>query len=307
MPKRRVYRTEKGWLRSRSRSIGASESAAILGVGYTSQSAYTVWQQKCWPANPDSDAPTIEMRVGQIIEPALREIFRTTTGLDIRPLHHKHDRVVYQHDDHPWLRATLDAQVESERAVVELKNVGEHRGKEWGNNSVPLKFQVQVQHQMLVRGWHHGYVCALIGGRTPIVRKVEANERFQAKMLEKLAEFWQCVESREPPPIDGSYATREALARQHPTDDGTTVDLSADCTLLADRLDVLREEKRTIDDQIRAAENKLKAEIGDSVAGRLADGTTLAWTSHQRGGYTVDPTTYRRFRRLTTQHEGDRT
>lgn len=282
------YQNREDWLNARSTFIGASESAAILGCGYAGQNALTVYASKLKPEESAIEA-TEAMIVGSLIEPGLCRVFSHFADTDVLQ-----DRP-YRVRRLPWnqfIGATLDAFVpvdltkEDVLYPVELKNVSGTLMKQWSDENVaPLKFQVQCAHQMLVTGAPKAYLMGLIGGNKPVIRELHRNDEFIAVLQAKLIEFWGFVERRELPTdfIDwGSDATSDALITLHPDDNGQTVLMPAESVDWFEQLQLAKAKIKEADEIKTAAENRIKAAIGDNTFGLLPDGTRLSYKTQER-------------------------
>jgi predicted phage-related endonuclease len=117
-------------------------------------------------------------------------------------------------------------------------------------------------------------------------------------MVDAEASFWGRLLAQEPPPIDGSDASKEMLARLHPRhSEGLVVNLPGEATEWdAQRLNAIAV-IRTAEDAKQLAENHIKAAIGDAEAGVLPDGTRYSWKAQERKGYTVEASVVRALRR----------
>lgn len=291
-----TYESREEWLAARRQFIGASESAAILGHGYADQSPYTVWAAKVHPEEGDSLADNERLACGRDLEPGLRAILRRLTNCEVaEPQGHRVDL----HDEYPWMGATLDSLVaDPEWGWVpgELKNVDSRLHGDWSEDEgygCPLKFQIQLQHQLAVTGAPGGYLLGLIGGNQPIVRRIPRHEQFISALLFQLEVFWRYVETKTPPPIDGSEATAKAIARLYPDDNGAEVLLPAEAEQWAQ---VIADSKAVIkgaEEAKRLAENNIKAAIGDSTFGLLPSGGQFSWKTQERGEYVAKASKFR--------------
>lgn len=280
------------WLLSRRAGVGASESPILFGVGYSGTSVFRLWADKrgLLPAEEDESE---WLAIGREMEPALRSMFGSKTGLPSLPV-----PSLCIHPEKHWLIASLDhATIDPEHGPcpVELKNVGEWNKSEW-EEGTPLRFQVQVQHQMAVTGAKCAYIMGLVGGRKREVRRIERDERFVAKLTSAVEAFWQLVEDNVQPPIDGSAASAAALLAMYPDPTDTEVVLPAEAdewaAELADAKATIKEEEG----RKTAMENKIKAAIGDASYGRLPGGGGFSWKLVERKGYVVEPTSFRMLR-----------
>jgi putative phage-type endonuclease len=287
----------QAWLEARRSLVGASDSAGIFGVGYADQSVVTVWDSKVNPPREPDPAKLRRFKVGKLMEPALRAIFADEAGM---PCESPGEFTIFRHAELPWLGATLDGVTlhdEYGPCPVELKNVSHFNRDEWDGDEPPLKFAVQVQHQLAVTGASHGFLLGLVGGNEPVIKTIERNERFIGAMLIRLEEFWGYVERRELPPVDASLATAQILARLWPEDSGATIVLPPEAAEWDRQLVAAKESIKKAEAEKLAAENQLKAALKDATFGELLGGGSYSWKQQTRKGYYVEETSFRVLRR----------
>lgn len=284
------------WLAARRKIIGASDTPAILGVGYSGSGPWSVWRSKVMPDGDDEfdgDMP-LNWLIGRRMEPVIRELFAFETGT--RTWHDGDHRLCVS-DERPYVGFTPDGWCETgpERAPspLELKNVGSHAAEEWGacehchgigcgrcnfvGRGTPLKYAVQVQHQLAVTGAARGVLCALIGGARLEYRIIERDEKFIAAMLSELDRFWKLVLAKTPPSTDDAATSRDILHMLYPEPRGICVRLSDEALMHAAdaeqaRLDIEFDRRRLL-----IAENALKEQLGDAQYGALPDGRYVKW------------------------------
>lgn len=290
------YPSRDAWLAARSTFVGASESAALFGCGYSGQNALTVYASKVRPEENDFGASQA-MIVGSLIEPGLVRVFEHFAGL---PAYLEKPFRVRHAPEHHFLAATLDAEALDPEAVpVELKNVDARLMAQWADDEMdgcPLKFHVQVQHQLAVTGASHAYLMGLIGGNRPVIRRLERNEEFVGVLVARVTEFWGFVQRRELPTdlIDWSEsATSDAIKRLHPDDNGETVVLPAEAQVWYEQLEDAKAAVKEAEKLRDEAKNKLCAAIGDNTFGVLRDGTQLSWKTQERAEYVAKASKFR--------------
>lgn len=293
----RDFETKDQWLDSRAQFLGASESAAVLGCGYASQNALTVFASKVNPKEARIDA-TNSMVIGSLIEPGLIKVFEHFAE---RPAQLERPYRVRICDQYPFMGATLDAvALDSESVIpIELKNVDSRLFTQWDDEEIPLKFQIQCQHQMLCAGATEAFIMGLIGGNKPVIKHLARNEAFIAAMVPRLQEFWSWVERKIiPPDFDewGTDATGAALKTLHPLDNGITTLLPEEAEVLLDRLELAKEKVSEWEKVRDACKQQLQAGLGDNTFGALPDGRSVSWKTQDRAGYTVAPGQSRVFR-----------
>lgn len=285
-----VTTSEAEWLASRAQRIGASEAPVICGVSRFN-SAFALYHKKMGTLDggvPSHDEDNEAMYWGRSLEPVIVNRFETVTG---RPVFTEPRVTTHVWKEHPELVATLDAVTtggeDAHDAVLvplEVKNVSAYLGDEWLTDA-PVYYQVQVQHQMMVCGAQVGYLAALIGGNTFRWCKVERDDRFIELMLAAELEFLDRLRTGRPPEVDGSKETKEFLRKLYPKDNGQLVSLPVE----AMDWDAERERGKQIAAQgeaiMLAAENKLKAALGDASGGILPNGVSWTYKWQRR----VDP------------------
>lgn len=292
------------WLARRQAGIGASDAAAILGVGYANTNALSVWFDKTAasvsPFGDDgeesSDSEEDRLQIGLLWEPALRAIFEWKLGLG--PVRYEPFKVFHDLQD-SFLGCTPDGWLEDQQDAepgvkipVELKNLDAFASAEWNNEEndfVPLKYQVQVQHQMMVMGAPYAYIMALIGGNKPVIRRVERNEEFIQALREKLRVFWGLVVTRQMPPVDGSEISTQVLKKLYPQDSGLAVMMPPIFDEIGDKLAALKLSAKEINKRIDEYENLIRASIGTATFGVTPQGRAFSWVTGDRKGYTVKP------------------
>jgi predicted phage-related endonuclease len=297
VPKLHVFKTREEWLAGRR--IGASSAAAILGCGYAGQTKMTEYERL---VNGTIIPPTAEQikkfAVGLRIEPMLRDLFFDETGIVCKA---PAPFSFYSHPQYPWLTASLDGECDEFGIPfvipAELKFVTYFAGREWLNDKLPLKFEIQTNHQMLVTGAPHAYLFGLVDG-LPQIRKVERNDDFCEVLLIHLKSFWKCVESRTPPEPDGLDGTGAALGRIYNSyRNGATVDLPDEANEWSARLEAAKEKIKAAEADKELFANKIKSAIGDAEFGKTPDGNEYSWKTQNKKEFTVKASTSRVLRK----------
>lgn len=211
------------WLDARRDVIGSSDIPVITGSSpFRSTSLVDLWAVKTRQVDhdePTRDDDTEERRedeerywFGHALEPVIADRYQLVTGRRVRRAND-----LRRHPVHGWVGASLDREVIGERRIVEIKWVPNRRWATDGPEPVPPYVQDQVQWQLAVTGWDAADVVVLNGSHVE-VHEVGPSERYQADLRYLARDFWDRVESGEHPPVDGSEATRAAIARLHPRD-----------------------------------------------------------------------------------------
>lgn len=286
-------KTRDAWLAEKSTGIGASESPILFGQGYTGTSRYRLWAEKLGLIDRTDLDDVESIRWGQRMEPVIIEGLREDHGYDVM----RADQTEFlRHPEKPHIGCTLDARAFSDDretpGVVQIKNVGQYFAREW-TEQPPLRVVVQVQHEMYVTGYEWGIAAGLVGGNRLKVHQFERHEAFIETLVKLCDEFWQLVESRTPPEVDGSEATAKVLAKLHPADNGLAVRLGDDFADVADELDAL---DRVIKDATKRQDelkNRIRAALGPNTFAELPGGKWASWKAVTRAGHVVKPSVNR--------------
>lgn len=274
--------TRETWLQERAAVIGASETASILGVGY--ESAAAVWARKI--GREVSKEQTEAMRIGLVLQPAIIELARQDLNL---PIVEEPAWTLRRHPELPYVGASLDGYIPAVRDIpIDTKNVDRIHAPEW-RDAPPMRYQIQLQQQMLITGADHGYLFALIGGNKTAWHRVERNEHFIGKMLLMLQWFWDRVQTRQMPPNHDAIDQASILAALYPRDSGTAIKLGDDALRIVEQREFVAEQLKELKETEEAHKNALRLMLGDHAYGELPDGRWVSWTTQQRVGYYVEP------------------
>jgi putative phage-type endonuclease len=287
----------KEWLDKRRLGIGASESASILGLN-PYKSAYALWAEKVGLVDPADLSENEAVEWGHVLEASIAEKYLRVTG---RQVACPDAFEVRKCAEHPFMLATLDRIIlpsgGKSHGVLEIKTTGSHHEGEWDGDA-PTAYQCQLQHQLIVTGWTWGSLAVLIGGQKFRYLDLERNDRFCAFLVEREEEFWDRVQREDPPPVDASDSTREALKRLYPQDSGEKIALPGDALEWSCRRVELKEQIKTLQQELQGIDNQIKAAIGEATFGVLPDGSGFKYAIQKRAAYQVAAAEYRVLREV---------
>jgi len=262
---------DEAWHDWRRKGIGGSDIAGIVGVSPWA-SPYSVWQSKIMGDGPDRGSEA--MQWGTRLERAIAD--ETAERLGIRVFG---EQSLCVHGFHDWARATVDAFYSESNdepthdGVLEIKTTSAYS---W--DAVPDYYALQVQWQLEVADLNHGWVAALHNGRKLTLWSVERDKELGASLLDVAGRFWEHnVLGMNPPDVDGTAATTEALARQFPA---AEPDKRVDLTGMAEKLTLLEQTKAIIKEMTEAqthVENMIKQQMGDATAGTIGGVDVITW------------------------------
>ena len=137
---------------------------------------------------------------------------------------------------------------------------------------------VQVQHYLAVTGYEKAYIAVLIGGQKFVWYHVPRDEELISSLIEAEKEFWQCVETKIPPAIDGTKSSKMALDILFPAEEAKPERklLSENSYTLVQQYNELKEKIKELEEKKAEIENKLKAELGEYEEGEIAD-ALITW------------------------------
>lgn len=147
---------------ARARSIGSTDSAAILGLYHPElahlsklKNAADVWMRLVHNIDLPSNSA---MGRGIRVEPLLRALYRETVGPVADP------PGTLRHPSHAWMVGSPDGVADA--ALVEFKTVGRWSAAQWGEpgtDRVPDGYNIQVQHLMEVAQRDVAHVLSAFG------------------------------------------------------------------------------------------------------------------------------------------------
>lgn len=182
----------QAWLDYRKSKIMATDTPIILGSNPW-KTKLELWEEKLGfkPPIEINDA----MRRGQELEPEARKLAWKMIYQDFFPN-------VIEADDDPWLAASLDGISKCGKYILEIKCPKESTHLEAINQAIPEYYLDQMQHQLLVTKakmcYYFSYRPEYKDQQYAIINVYPDLEK-QAKILEKGYEFYQDMQTMNPP------------------------------------------------------------------------------------------------------------
>ena len=280
-------RTE--WLQARRTGIGGSDVGAICGVSKF-KTALEVYQEKTGELEPEdlSDNPAVYW--GTELEDKVAEEYAKRTGLKVR----RSNRIL-THKQFPFMLANIDRDVVGLPKGLECKTSGIVAGwGEEGTDQVPEEYLLQCTHYLDVMDYEEWDLAVLIlPVRAFKIYTIKRDDELIGTMRAIEAEFWERVESKNPPlPDFGHETTRDLLKRLYPGTNGEAVNLPEELmpwvTIYRDAKEMKKRQQAVIDE----CKNRIQAAMGDAAIGLFPDGT--AWTRKlvKRKAYEVAEKSY---------------
>ncbi len=274
------------WLATRREGLGGSDVAAVLGLVSWS-SPYTVWLDKTGQLPPQDQ--TYLMERGHRFEAPVAQWFADEARLSLRRTG------TWARDADPWMRANPD-RFTSDGAGYEGKVAGEDWGRLWRYGPAQHAFY-QSLWCMAVTGLDAWYLAAAMDHTFRwwrLERAVWIDE--MEEMVDRCSLWWyRHIEQGDPPPVDDSEATSEALRAAYRTPEIAWRDFVEPAPLShaveVPGLVALREKRRTLkrdaaalERELRGIENQIKAGLGPHAVGYEHGRPVMGWPAAARTG-----------------------
>ncbi len=245
-----LNQSRKDWLLERAKSIGASDSSAVLGINPW-KSNVELWLEKTNPESLLDQPDNLNMRLGRDMEPILRQLFTEETGLQVRQDNH-----IRYDDEYPFLSTNLDGRIVGDKVPLELKTTGMWDGM------IPDNYFCQLQHQMMVTNSPYIYFAVLVlsnFGKQFIVEKYERNERFIADMRSKMVDFWMnhVVTGIAPDPV----SVKDARLLYNETNQESVIEGSFDMITICEKIKDYNKDIK----KIKSKADELRVSIMDTM------------------------------------------
>lgn len=266
--------THEQWLDYRRTGIGGSDAATVVGLNPYS-SLYTLYNDKLGliPAKEDSEA----MRQGRDFEDYVARRWMEATGKKVR-----RNCYMWRSDEHPFMLADIDREVVGENAGLECKTTSAYSKSDLEGGEVPLTYYVQCQHYMAVMGFDRMYLAVLVLGIGFYHFIIDRDDDEIAALIEQEQAFWHLVETKTPPPVDGSDSTMATLAAIYPTETvAGRVQLTGKAAALLADIEAMKAERDALGESINRAKATIMQEIGDAEGGQC-DGWRVSWKAQTR-------------------------
>ncbi|WP_231038366.1 YqaJ viral recombinase family protein [Pectinatus frisingensis] len=267
------------WLQSRMAGIGGSDAAVVVGLNRW-KSSFQLWMEKVGQVEPEDLSENEYVYWGTVLEEVVAKRFCELTDKKVQR------RGLLQHEDYPFILASVDRMVVGENAGLECKTCNGFAGKEWEDDNLPDSYYVQCQHYMLVTGCEKWYIAVLIGGNHFIWKTVERNEEDIKLLLDAEIKFWDMVQSKTMPSVDSTDNCSKALASHFSGGMTEPVSLPSDAVSIIENIKNLEDAKKETENSITYRKNQLREMMGDNEIGYASD-YKVSWKT-QNGRTTLD-------------------
>lgn len=251
--------------RDRSKFIGGSDAAAVLGVSPYA-TPVELWMQKTG-RTPKEEPDAARLRVfarGKKLEPYVLEMVidkLVEQGHDVELLT---INALYVDPDYPFLACEIDFELmlDGEHINGDCKTVHGFARKKWGEEEteeVPIEYAAQFMHGLAITGRSRCLVAALIGLDDVAIYWVNRDEETIDAMRHKEIVFWNdCVlADRAPDPIDF-----DDIKLLFPTDNGQAVEANDEISIKVSMLADVKAEAKRLEEE----EEVLKKAIAEFIS-----------------------------------------
>lgn len=198
-------------VKDRTKGIGGSDAAAVLGVSPWT-SPLKLYKQKVGAIEPIDDIVeklepnvfrTDSLQCGNELEDKCAEYFTKLTGIKTRKSNQRH-----YHKEYKFMNANVDRFIVGEPAGLEIKTTCEYNKYKYKDSidpklQIPLEYYCQVQHYMAVTGYDKWYFYVRIGSATSWWTIINRDNDFiENELIPKCKEFWiDYFLARKEPPV----------------------------------------------------------------------------------------------------------
>lgn len=269
--------TRSEWLKVRKLGLGGSDMAAVLGVSKWA-SPIDVWLDKTSDKIDEKESEA--MYWGTVLEDVVAKEFERRTGMKVR-----NNNFTLQSEEYHYLLANIDREIVGVDAGLECKTANAFKADEWKDDNVPDNYYVQCQHYMAVTGKSRWWIAALIGGNTFVYKEIPRNDEVIQAIIDVGREFWQLVETKTMPAVDGSDACSNAIKQMFPTSNGESMTLNSNFEKTLSAWEQAKLDEQEAKDRRSELENIIKVEMGEHESATLNDWKITYKTSKPRESF----------------------
>lgn len=200
--------TRDEWLKLRQKGIGGSDAAAACGLNPWKSKAQLFFE-KTGQVNGDLKDNEI-LRQGRDLEDYVAKRFCEATGKKVR-----RNNFMMVDEKYPFLLADIDREVVGENAILECKTTSPFAKNKWDDGAIPINYELQCHHYMMVTGAEKCYIACLIFSTDFIIREIPRDEEVIEMLKAQEIDFWEnYVQKGEIPAPDGSKQYDDALKKR---------------------------------------------------------------------------------------------
>lgn len=289
----------------RAKGIGGSDIPVILGLSpYKTPLDLYLQKRGLWEDEFESEAA----HWGSVMEPVLAREYVRRYEIPVLRREHGYDVSIgpeydivqnpeepwgilgtLTHPKYPWARGHVDgiglAETGAPSHVCEFKTADLRLSGFWGDpdtDQVPEHYLAQVQWYLELADLELGHLAVLIGGNRFARYIIPRDQVLIGLMLERAAEFWERVQTQNPPAPEPGERGKQSLARLYPKGAlGKEIDATPELLRATRILHGLREEAKSLDGEKTTAENEIKLVMADAVRLNLGPKSYISWKNNK--------------------------
>lgn len=172
----------KEWHEFRQNGIGSSDIATVMGIS-PYKSAYSLWEEKTG-RTPFPQRPNLAMQHGKREEPKALAWIQKHRKKDYQP-------IVVQHDQYPFLYASLDAYSRLDNGMIEIKAPYSAKNQAIrAYEDLPEYWVMQAVYQQI---FVQTEKCEILiwADDQPNPIRIPISKDLQNQMIEKAKHFWE--------------------------------------------------------------------------------------------------------------------
>lgn len=243
------------WLEMRTKGIGGSDAAAACGLNPWKSKA-SLYLEKTGQVVKDFDNEV--MRQGRDLEDYVARRFTEATGKKVR-----RNNFMMASKDHQFLLADIDREVVGENAILECKTTSPFVKDKWDDGAIPVNYELQCHHYMMVTGAEKCYIACLIFSTDFIIREIDRDEEVIEMLKAQEIDFWEnYVLKGQMPAPDGSSEYDQALKDKFKGGLEDSVDLDVDELDFKSYLET-KDLIKDLEANTKEFEQKIKLQLGD--------------------------------------------
>lgn len=266
---------EAEWLEQRKKGIGGSEASMVLGINPW-KSKLELWNEKVTQQANIDTTKQLMFKVGRTLEPIIAEEYAKETGRKLE------ERPLKIHPRYPFILGNIDREIINDQnrrgpGILEIKT--KLARTNWHQDEIPIYYHVQIQHYLELYDYSWGSFAILdLGVMRLSIIDIERDDELINRLLKEEIDFWNLVEKRIPPNVDGSIACQDFLREKYKVSEDITIDISDNKEAIKWAA-MLREAKRNLkafDIMETDAKNHLMSIIGNAEKA-IGNGFTVTW------------------------------
>lgn len=248
------------WHDFRGNKIGGSDVAAIMGLSKY-KTPLDVWLEKSGLSVSEdiSDKPAVYW--GNRLEDIIAEEF----ALRHPEYAVEQTKATYQSVEQPLYIANLDRELTDalgNKGVLEIKTAGVYSASHW-LDGVPIYYQTQVQHYLMVTGYTYAWVAVLIAGQDYREYKIERDEEDIAAIQDTLTRFCESIKTNTPPSSYMNPMAAGALTELYKDYSKDFKPMDKQSTEYVRRINAIKAQEKELTQERKELETYLKEQIKD--------------------------------------------